>query len=322
MKSLKIYIKPSSSFKTKLHSDTLFGQFCWTYGYINGFDKLREITESIEDNYFVAFSDGFINDLLPRPIIKPHSFEDKELANAKDYKKTEFINTEFLVKNRENLDDSIIFTYCRESINKSELKEIATTVHVLKNSVNRLTGTTSEGQLYNSEETYFEKNMLIAIYIKYNDVIICKDEILNIIKQMGTLGFGKDASTGKGKFIIDEKGSSVIENPEELSRFDGANAFMTLSHGIQGVYNGKPDCEINYGKITTKFPKHGGFLSNGDYFKNPFIVYKPGSTFLLNDETEKKEIYGTVLNNLSRHGISHIQGTYLMPFFIKIKESA
>jgi len=319
MKSLKIYIKPLSSFKTKLHSDTLFGQFCWMYGYVKGFDKLGKIIENIENNFFIAFSDGFVNNLMPRPIIKPHSFEDKELVNAKEYKNTESITLDFLVKNRKNLDDSAIFQFCCEPENKSKLEPNILTLSVLKNAVNRFTGTTLEGRLYNSEETYFEKDMFIAIYIKYNEEIISKDEILDLIKLIGGLGFGKDASTGKGKFVIDEKDSSIIENPEELSLFDEANAFMTLSHGIPGSYNGKPDCEINYGKILTKFPKHGGFLSNGDYFKNPFIVYKPGSTFLFNDESDKREIYGTVLNNISRHGKSHIQGTYLIPFFIKIK---
>ena len=316
MKSLKIYIKPLSSFKTKFHSDTLFGQFCWIYGYIYGFDNLREIIENIDRDYFIAFSDGFIHDLLPRPLIKPHSFEDDKLKNAKEYKRTEFVSAEFLIESRKNLDDKSIFEFCRNTKTKNE--EISNTVNILKNSVNRLTGTTSEGQLYNSEETYFNDNIKIAIYMKYNEHIISKDEVLNIINQIGVLGFGKDASTGKGKFEIDGGNSSIIDEPEELKFFDGANAFMSLSHGIPGTYNGEPDCKLNYGKIITKFPKHGGFLANDNPFKNPFIVHKPGSTFLINDSNGIKEIYGTVLNNLSRHGENHVQGTFLLPIFIKI----
>ena len=317
MKSLKIYIKPLSSFKTKFHSDTLFGQFCWMYGYLCGFNKLEEIIRNIDKDYFIAFSDGFVDDLLPRPLIEPHSFEDYELKNAKEYKKTEFVNAKFLIENRKNLNDKSIFEFCRNSKIKKE--EASNTVNILKNSINKISGTASEGHLYNSEETYFNDNVKIAIYVKYNESVIPKDELLNIINQMGTLGFGKDASTGKGKFKMDGGNSSITDDePEELQYFDGANAFMSLSHGIPEIYNGKPDCELNYGKIMTKFPKHGGFLANGDYFKNPFIAYKPGSTFLINDSNRIKEIYGTVLNNLSRHGENHVQGTFLMPFFIKI----
>lgn len=316
MKSLKIYIKPLSSFKTKFHSDTLFGQFCWAYGYLNGFDKLKEVIKNIDKNHFIAFSDGFINDLLPRPLIKPYSFEDSELKNAKEYKKTEFVNAEFLIENRKNLDDRSIFQFCRKS--KAKNKETSITDNILKNSVNRFAGTTLEGQLYNSEETYFNDATKITIYTKYNEDIISKDGVLSIISQIGELGFGKDASTGKGKFKIDGGNGGYTDDPDELKSFDGANAFMSLSHGIPATYKDECDCKLNYGKIITKFPKHGGFLSNGDYFKNPFIAYKPGSTFLINDSNGIKEIYGKVLNNLSRQGKNHIQGTFLLPFFIKI----
>ena len=316
MKSLKIYIKPLSSFKTKFHSDTLFGQFCWMYGYLHGFNKLEERIKNINKDYFIAFSDGFINDLLPRPLIKPYSFEDGELKNAKEYKKTEFVNAEFLIENRKNLDDKSIFEFCYKS--KAKNKETSIMDNIFKNSVNRFAGTTLEGQLYNSEETYFNDNVKIAIYMKYNESVISKDELLNIIDQMGMLGFGKDASTGKGKFKIDGGNSSITDEPEELKYFEGANAFMSLSHGIPATYKDECDCKFNYGKIITKFPKHGGFLSNADYFKNPFIAYKPGSTFLISNSNGAKEIYGTVLNNLSRHGENHVQGTFLMPFFLKI----
>lgn len=317
MKSLKIYIKPLSSFKTKFHSDTLFGQFCWIYGYIYGFDKLKKIIKNINENDFIAFSDGFINDLLPRPLIEPYSFEDSELKNAKEYKKTEFVSAEFLIENRKNLNDKSIFKFCLE---KEEPSNAVNTVVVdtLKNSINRITGTSSEGQLYNSEETYFNDDVKIAIYTKYNESVISKDELLYILNKMGELGFGKDASTGKGRFKIDHGNAAITDDPDELKSFDGVNAFMSLSHGIPGTYNGEPDCKLNYGKIITKFPKHGSFLSNDDYFKNPFIVYKPGSTFLINDSNRIKEIYGKVLNNLSKHGENHVQGTFLLPFFIKI----
>ncbi len=322
MKSLKIKVKPLSSFGTKFQSDTLFGQFCWIYGYLNGFKKLEEITKSINENHFVAFSDGFINDSLPKPIIEPYKFEVNELKNAKEYKKTEFIKADFLMKNSNNLNDKDIFdnwleskfNYIKKSSSQTYIAE-----NILKNSVNRITGTTYEGQLYNSEETFFDADkVFITFYVKYNDNIINKEEVNKIINLMGELGFGKDASTGKGKYKIEGE-DSITDEPDELKFFEGANAFMTLSHGIPFDNNETEfDCKLNYGKIITKFPKHGGFLSNGDYFKNPFVVYRPGSTFLINDIHNIKEIYGKSLNNVSRHGGNHIQGTFLFPFFIKI----
>jgi CRISPR-associated protein Csm4 len=301
------------------------------YGYLNGFKKLEEIMKHIiesNENHFIAFSDGFINDSLPKPIIAPYKFEYSELKNSKEYKKTEFINAEFLVNSRKNLNDKDIFynwlkkkPVLKDEAKINNNKSITTTENILKNSVNRLTGTTYEGQLYNSEETYFDPDKVsITLYVKYNDDIIKTEEVNNIISLMGELGFGKDASTGKGKYKIDG-GNSINEEPDELKYFEGANAFMTLSHGIPlDKTESESDCELNYGKIITKFPKHGGFLSNGDYFKNPFIVYKPGSTFLISDANTNniKEIYGKALNNISRHGGSHIQGTFLFPFFIKI----
>ena len=324
MKSLKIKVKPLSSFGTKFQSDTLFGQFCWIYGYLNGFKKLEEILENVNENRFIAFSDGFINDLLPKPIIEPYKFEGSELKNAKEYKKTEFIKSDFLMKNRLDLRDKNIFDNwlkCKiNSVEKNTDKSVTITENILKNSINRITGTTFDGQLYNSEETYFNTdNTSITYYVKYNETIINIGELKNIINLIGELGFGKDASTGKGRYKLEEGDSSIIEEPEELKYFDGANAFMTLSHGVPYDYNEtESDCYVNYGKIITKFPKHGGFLSNGDYFKNPFVAYRPGSTFLIKNTENVKDIYGKALSNISRHGKNHIQGTFLMPFFIKI----
>jgi CRISPR-associated protein Csm4 len=290
------------------------------YGYIHGFDRLQNIIQNINNIKFIAFSDGFINDLIPKPLVLPHSFNDKELKDAKDYKKTEYISVDFLNLKRKNLNDEEIFKFYLESKNKSiwGCEKAYAEVNTLKNSINRMTGTTQEGLLYTSDEVYFKGDVSIALYIKYNSEIISKDEVLDIINKIGIIGFGKDASTGKGKFKIAEGDNSITENPEELRLFEGANAFMALSHGIPGFSGEKPDCSINFGRIITKFPKHGGFLSNGDYFKNPFIAYKPGSTFLFDDDNSKKEIYGTVVNNISRHGENHIQGTFLMPYFIKI----
>ncbi len=324
MKSLKIKLKPSSSFGTKFQSDTMFGQFCWMYGYLKGFKKLEGIIKDINENHFVAFSDGFTNDMLPKPIIEPYKFEAGELKNAKEYKKTEFIQADFLIKNRYNLKDKDIFDDWLKFKSNSERKNIAQpeilTENILKNSVNRIAGTTFDGQLYNSEEIFFNAdNILITFYVKYNDAIITLKEIKNIVSLIGELGFGRDASTGKGRFRIDDGDSSITDEPEELKYFEGSNAFMTLSHGIpHNLCENGLDCELNYGKIITKFPKHGGFLSNGDYFKNPFVVYRTGSTFLINNINNVKEIYGKALNNISRHGDNHIQGTFLMPFFIKI----
>ena len=39
-----------------------------------------------------------------------------------------------------------------------------------------------------------------------------------------------------------------------------------------------------YGKTITKFAKTGGYYASSEPFKNPFIAYVPGSTFIVNGD--------------------------------------
>lgn len=321
MESLKLKIKLQSSFKTKFQSDTIFGQFCWMYRYIFGNDKLEIFLSNFKNEPAIAFSDGFFGDLLPKPLLEPLNFSDDELKKAKDYKKLEFVEKDIILQNRHNLSDRYIFndfvsknTGVNDNYATDRDEAKGKDTYILKNSIDRISGTAKAG-LYVSKETFFSEDARFTLYVKYKSADISRKEILQVMQTMGEFGFGRDASTGNGKFKIIE--DEILDNPKELSFFEGANSFMALSHGIpKEDADGLSDCRLNYGKIITKFPKHGGFLGLTDnYFKNPFVVYRPGSTFIFNGNP--KDVYGRVLDNVS-FTKGTIQGVLLLPLFLKI----
>lgn len=330
MKTIKIKIKPLSAFKSKLQSDTIFGQFCWMYRYIFGEDKIEEILEGYEKNPFIVFSDGYPEDYIPRPILEPLNLDsldnivekftkDEEISYSllKKLKKVSFVNIEEILDiiDADLIKEELLINALLESMfdrngNLVQNTEKFITEHkVLKNSVNRILNTTTEG-LYQSNEFFINSN--VDIYIKYDETKIKIDEIDEIFEKIGKTGFGADKSTGKGRFeVISLEEDFELKNymlPEENQT---KNGFISLSSGLVTDDNIK----LNFGKIFTKFGKHGGDKAiSGNHFKNPLVLYKPGSTFFIK---EHKDFYGNATNEVFIDKRGYHSG-YMIPLFVNL----
>ena len=82
----RLIIKPTSSFQTPLHSDTLFGHICWALRYLKGEDELLKFLKTFNnDNSPILLSDGFPKDYLPMPVLRPLSIEEEDTLQ-KQYK--------------------------------------------------------------------------------------------------------------------------------------------------------------------------------------------------------------------------------------------
>ncbi len=298
MQSIKITVSFISPLASRLQSDTIFGQFCWMYRDLFGQDKLHQALASFKEKPFIVFSDGFLEGNIALPILKPQkqSFDDLEdYSNLKKIKKLSEIKLGEWVNQEVSLDT--LAPYINQDSQVYYKSEI-----FLRNSINRITNTTGEG-LYQTQETFYKKDTKIDIYAKY-DSTIALDEIKSVFEQMGKFGFGKDKSTGKGRFKV----VGFEENPSILETKD-TNAFISLSNGIVD-----DDCQILYAKYFTKFSKHGGYgLANP--FKNPVILMKAGSTF---KAKKPKDVYGRALELSSFEG--HYHSAYLLPVFVQLKE--
>ena len=332
MKTIKIKIEPLSAFKSKLQSDTIFGQFCWMYKYIYGEDKLEEILKDYDKAPFIVFSDGFVGNTLPKPILKPLHIDlldklvekftdDKEIAYSllKKLKKISSMDIEELspILDSEPLTDDLVINELLSSMfdKKGNLVQASEKFyiehHVLKNSVNRILNTTTEG-LYQSNEFFINSN--VEIYVKFDEAKIKLDDIENTLENIGKTGFGADKSTGKGRFEI-----LSIDEDFDLKDYmlpdknKTKNGFISLSSGLITDDN----ISLNFGKTFTKFGKLGGERAiTGNHFKNPVILYKPGSTFFIN---EYKEFYGNATSKVFKDNNGFHSG-FMMPLFVNLEK--
>ena len=272
MKYAKLTIKPLTPFLSKLQSDTIFGNFAWGYRYIFGEDALKEKLP----NNFIVFSDGFIKGFLPRPFLKPY-FSKSVNKNVKKTrllpKKIVFELIDGFNKKEFSLEstkpEAMVVNFLENNEVKFPKKE---TLILQKNAINRITHTT-DGRLYTLKEEYSDVEYEIYFYTSLK-----KDEVEKVISFVSKRGYGRDKSTGKGRFEF-----KIDWDFEERKYFEKRGKyFLNLSTMLKG------NERLVYAKSITKFPKTGGDFAYFKPFKNPIMAYIPGSIF----EVNSKEVIG------------------------------
>lgn len=273
MKYAKLTIKPKTPFLSLLQSDTIFGNFAWGYRYIFGEEALKE---KLPGN-FIVFSDGFVKGFLPRPFFKP--FFDDEIN--KSIKKINLLPKEIVFELLNELDagkygldtvtpEALIVKYLKN--NKITFPKKETSI-IQKNAINRLTNTT-DGRLYTIKEEYSNIEWEVYFYTDLN-----KEDVEKVIEFISKRGYGKDKSAGKGRFEF-----QIEWDFEEKKYFEKKGKYFLNLSTMMKDKNSK----LIYGKSITKFPKTGGEFAYFRPFKNPILVYIPGSIF----EVNSNEIVG------------------------------
>ena len=287
MEYAKLILRPTSPIISELQSDTIFGHFAWGIFFVYGEDRLKELLKDFKEKPFIIFSDGFIKGFLPKPFLEPYLPKDSELKYAKEVKKKSLIDKEFIFNNIDNLNDNKIFQYLKEKKYKFE-QELNITQ---KNSINRNSNLVTEG-LYTIKEKFVNQDY--EIYFAYQD--ISKEEIEQIFNFIAKRGYGKDKSAGKGKFTF-----RIDWNFKEKKYFTTKKErFINLSTMFRSN-----NMHLLYGKTITKFPKAGGFYASSEPYKNPYIMYLPGSTFIVEGEVlgrAEERVYNK--NNHYQNGFS------------------
>jgi len=263
----KIIINFITPFISELQSDTIFGHFAWGLRYKDE-NKLNLLMQKFENEPFIIFSDAFLKDFLPKPFFSSFLSDCNELEYVKQVKKSKYIQKDKFFENINNLSSNKVFEIIKNQEINSNLKVSITQ----KNSINRFTNLVEEG-LYTIKEKFNKDEY--EIYFKYKSDLITKKEIEEIFEDISKIGYGKDRSTGKGRFKF-----RIDWNFKEKNYFiDKKRFYLNLSTCF---YNPK-NMVLIYGKTITKFPKAGSFYSNEPY-KNPSIMYLPGSIFMVDGE--------------------------------------
>lgn len=284
MSLYKIKIKLHSSYITPWESDTIFGMFCWSLLETQGEQKLKLFLNEYDNNkYPIVFSNGFIDDYLPKPFIldiekSKSNLKSESIKERIEYKKNK-------AKTLITLSDFNKFINGETLDSLEQINNINQTIQVVTHTqIDRNSLKAQDGALYQTTEIFQNNN--ITIYANVDEIWYDTFEYTLNIMQLN--GYGKSASKGKGHYSIES-----ISKWNELNIPQNPNSYIILSNyvpkqneSINGIY-----------KTFTKYPKLGNqYAIEGSPFKKPVLFIKSGSIFF---ETASKFSYGRIVKNVS-----------------------
>ena len=275
MKSYKLTLTLQSAFATPLKGDTLFGQLCWAIRNRLGESALADCLGDYNNNQpFAVVSDAFPKGYFPLPKLPNCFYQLPENTDRKAIKKQTWLpEALFQQPIRQWLSQAVTSkALVTESKYATHLSEKHPQVH---NTINRLTNTTGEAGFapYSVEQEWFMPGLQWSVFLLLDTARLSVDDCRQCLEDIGLFGFGKDASIGLGKFIIDDIQEYILPTQES------ANACLTLAPcAPQGLGF---DNQHSYYQLFTRFGRHGDIAvhQDGKPFKNPVLFAQTGAVF-------------------------------------------
>lgn len=306
MKIYAVTIKPQSSFGTPLKGDTIFGHFCWQVVLDDsilqgGFDHR---IEQYQQRPFAVFSSawpklrdeaGQISYCLPKPAMPadfPANLTKKERVEfRKKAKKQKWLVVDKQqlqpeLANNSFISDQDLFARHLDGLDGQQKRKLqflpknqqrpiisATQVH---NSIDRLTMTTGKGfDPFAVENFHYLPGLELVIFVGIEEDVLTVQQLGTGLTRIGQTGYGRDASTGLGRFSI-----TKITEMNWPALLPGQGCY-TLAPCV-------PEAEqfsSQYALPFTRFGRHGGHLVlSKKPFKNPIVMADEGAVFIPKDE--------------------------------------
>ena len=283
-------IRPLTAFGTPPKGDTLFGQICWGVVHRHGEERLTSLLRGYTsgDPYLVV-SDAFPQGCIPRPTL-PHRLlqcsPGKE-DNRKSLKRKLWLRQEDLAHPVDSWGSRLLGA---DDLPGGGTKR--TLQH--HNTLNRMSGTTGTGMFapYTLPQLWFrQKNkdphtlsepapVHLDLYFVCDTERLAIEELSQIVADMGATGFGRDASSGLGKFEI----LSLAPCPPLSQK--NPNAFMALAPSLppKDLINTQHSFYLPF----TRFGRHGdAAVLRGKPFKTPVLLADTGAVFTLHAPSER-----------------------------------
>ncbi len=280
-------LQPLSPWGTPLRGDTLYGLILYRIGEDEGVQALRQTLDACRQGRspFVVSSampeNMLFSPLLPpapretfRQWVEQGAFRDQEgctlslgkaLGWYKKFRKKSYLEFKFWQKHAKALSVRQLFAeFCsayRENDGASQDKKAGVEPHV---TIDRHTGGALEGGLFADTLSYFREGAKLHLYAE-TDV---PDTLLRYLQRIGDIGFGKNSSTGKGRFAAEKDGNF---SPASLPSTGTHQLLLSPCatndmRRLQGCYA----VDVKRGKATPH-------LSGGNPFKNPFLCIREGA---------------------------------------------
>lgn len=282
---LKLQVEPVSAFGSELLGGTLFGQLCWALRWQHSESYLCELLDGyLEGRPFAVVSDAFPSGYLPLPTLPSFLWQKPDDVDRKELKARQWINAQ--VCRNEPLSKWQSF-----ALKTSDLSDAQRLYTVeVKNSINRLTGTTGEKAFspYMSERIWYNRGAKLDIYVDL-DGRLDPETLIRALNRVGEMGFGADASTGMGKF--------QINHYEEIPQEPESSSWVTLAscNPTDRDY----DLKKSFYRIKTHFGRHGSELAVCENpFKKPILLAQRAAVFSI-PLVEKRQFIGRGISDIS-----------------------
>lgn len=279
----RFILRPLSSWGTPLRSDTLSGLLLYRLAEDEGDDALQADLKAFQSgNPPFALSSAMPEGTVFAPKLPPTSRETfarlsskgrfrgengesvtllEALGLYKKFRKISFLPLEIWEKHHTALSPVGLFAeYCRQPGLWKTLP--VTRVQEMHVTIARNSGMALEGGLFASRIFGASPGTAFHLYAETDDC----PRLLARLKRVGLLGYGRDSSTGKGVFSIEED----TDFRPSASNLPHGLLISMLSAGDLSGLKGWYSTEVKTGKAGPAFCK-------GNPFKSPFLCVQEGA---------------------------------------------
>ena len=319
MQTYQITIEPLSSFGTPLKGDTLFGHFCWQAAYdpslLTG--TLDEIIQDYLEKPFCVFSSAYPVIVGGGIALKRPDLPLEQIFDFSGMSRSDIVGRRKELKKRKWLACSATGALADMKqgryLNDAELAAVAVPADALPagcgqlagisredlmshNSINRLTGTTGEGFApFSQAASFYLPGVRLTFFAGIDETVLSENALTQAIQRIGSCGFGRDASTGMGKFHL------IQCKAVDLAAYGAVepNALYTLSPAVPET----DSYSAGFFSPFTRFGRHGDQLAKSTVpFKNPVIMADEGAVLVPKDmvTTLSRPYIGTGLSGISK----------------------
>lgn len=334
MKLHEFTLRPLSGFSAPIKGDTLFGLFCWQVVHDPALLKGRE--EHWFNHYpikpFAVFSSAFpkLADPIQYALKKPDMPDfmlfksvtgscDERQEKAKALKQKRWWPVEVnsttgpLKVGRCGPDDLLTdqalleraaqhapsaIRHARQLAGERFLK----TLIQPHNTISRLTDMTGADPFapYAHRNLFYYPETVLAVFVWFDPDAADSTLIRKGLARIGQWGYGRDASTGMGRFEV------VSDAPASMPSADQADALYTLAPAAPE----KDSFSQAWFTPFIRFGKHGDRLAlSQNPFKTPVIMADEGAVFKPTDRSAlNKGYFGRAVTGVSTHAGTLVQG--------------
>lgn len=269
MQTFMLTLQPEASFGTPLVGDTLFGHLCWALRWRHGVVALAALLSGYtEGRPFAVLSDAFPAGLLPRPLMPAGRMA--QLVEASQ-RKADRLNA-WLPAARAAESLAAWSAHAKALPNDATPRPGVLT----QNTINRLTGTTGTGQFAprQVERIVHPSGSRLQVYAVLDTTRLGLEDFAQVMRDIGDNGYGRDASTGLGKFRLSGP------QPHAWIRPPAARHALTLAPcaPVPDLLHAD-DC---FYQPLSRFGRHGSLHAlGGQPFKKPLLLLRSAAVLAL-----------------------------------------